>query len=160
MNQATEQWQSFAGEFERDGTLRDIYVREVQIEHWEKAARFIVRRGYLIKFSGGWTQMTFPADIAELFPPGPENERTTLSIDVSGVLINCHFFAQDEMEFDLDPTDIIDSSRLNAVFEFMSGLANATGKEIVLTPENMPEVAIFRYHPGANRVEYTPFGGW
>ena len=160
VNQATEQWKSFASEFTRDGTLRDIYVLDVQVEHWEKAARFVARRGYPVKFSGGWTQVTFPADIARLFPAEPEDKCTTLSIDVSGVLINCHFFTQDEIEFDLDPGDVVDPSRLDAVFEFMNGLANAVGKEVVLAPENMPETAIFRCRSGVSRVEYTPFGGW
>ncbi len=128
MSQATEQWKSFAGEFQHDGTLRDIYVLDVQLDHWEKAARFIIRQGYRIKFSGTWTQTAFPADLARLFPTGPESECTTLSIDVSEVLINCHFFTPDEIEFDLDPREIVDPSKLEAVFAFMSGLANAVGK--------------------------------
>ena len=36
----------------------------------------------------------------------------------------------------------------------------AVGKDVVLTPENMPETAIFRCRPGVDRIEYTPFGGF
>lgn len=160
MSQAKKQWKSFAGEFRHDGTLRDIYILDVQLDHWEKAAGFIIRRGYRIRFAGAWTQTTFPADIARLFPTGPDSVLTTLFIDVSGASINCHFFSPDEIEFDLDPREIVDPSNLEAVFEFMHGLANAVGKDVVLTPENMPETAIFRCRPGVRRVEYTPFGGF
>jgi len=41
----------------------------------------------------------------------------------------------------------------------MKGLADALGKDVVLTPENMPEIIILRYSPGADMV-YTPFGGF
>ena len=156
MNQT---WKTFADEFYRDGSLRDIYVFDVRLEDWTAVARFIVGQGYRIEFSGAWTQPTFPSDMARLFLSGPESELTLLSIDVSGVQICCHFFSQDEIEFDLDPDDVQDGSRLAALFEFMKGLADALGKDVVLTPENIPDIVIFRCSPGADMV-YTPFGGF
>ncbi|MFO0674814.1 MAG: hypothetical protein U0235_35225 [Polyangiaceae bacterium] len=40
----------------------------------------------------------------------------------------------------------------------MSGLANAVGKDAILTPESMPKIAIFRARPGTDRIEHLPFG--
>lgn len=160
MNQATEQWKSFAPEFYRDGSLRDIYVFNTLLDDWINVARFIVDQGYRISFSGAWTESAFPPDIGTLFPTGPESELTLLSIDVSRVYINCHFFSPQEIEFDLNPAEMSDSAKLAAIFDFMSGLANAVGKDVVMTPENMREIVIFRFRPGADRVEHRPFGGF
>jgi hypothetical protein len=131
MNQASQNWNTFAPEFYRDGSLRDIYVFNALLDDWTKAARFIVDRGYATRFSGAWTQSSFPSDIGTLFPEGRKDELTLLSVDVFGVSINCHFFSADEIEFDLNPVEISGPDNLAAVFDFMSGLANAVGKDVV-----------------------------
>jgi hypothetical protein len=159
MNQATQRWEDFEAEFYRDGSLRDIYVLDTQLQDWCAAANFIARR-YRFEFTGGWQEAIFPRDIGQLFPTGPERQLTALSLDVSGVRVNCHFFTADEIEFDLDPAEVSDPSRLDGLFAFMKGLASAVGKDVLLTPENMREIAIFRCHPGADQMEHVPFGGF
>jgi hypothetical protein len=160
MNQATEHWGTFAGEFYRDGSLRDIYVFNTRLRDWANAAAFIVDQKYKVEFSGAWAQPRFPSDIAKLFPKGPESELTVLAIELSGVEVNCHFFSPNEIEFDLDPAEVSDPSKLDGVFNFMKGLANAVGKDVVLTPENMPQIEIFRCRHHGDLVEHTPFGGF
>jgi hypothetical protein len=39
-------------------------------------------------------------------------------------------------------------------------LAEAVGKDVVLTPENMRETVIFRCRSGVHPIEHTPFGGF
>lgn len=73
--------------------------------------------------------------------------------------MNCHFFAVEQIEFDLDPAEVSDPSRLEGLFAFMKGLASAVGKDVLLTPENVPSIVIFRCRPGATHVEHVPFGG-
>jgi hypothetical protein len=85
---------------------------------------------------------------------------TSLSLDVGGVRVNSHFFATDEIEFDLDPAEVGAPARLDGLFAFMKGLANAVGKDVLFTPENMREIPIFRCRPGAEQVEHVPFGGF
>ena len=160
MNQATEQWETFAGEFYRDGSFRDIYVFETTAEDWSRLGSFLVAEKYKIRFSGAWSNASFPDDVGQLFPSGPESALTVLTIDVSGVLVNCHFFSQEEIELDLDPAEVDGPSKLDAIFCLMRGLANALGKEVLLTPENMREIAIFRCGPQTAVVEHTPFGGF
>ena len=113
---------------------------------------------YHFEFTGAWQEATFPCNIDRLFPTGPESQLTTLSLHVSGVRVNCHFFTPEEIEFDLDPAEVNDPANLDGLFAFMKGLATAVGKEVVLTPENMREIAIFRCRPGADQIEHVPFG--
>lgn len=76
-------------------------------------------------------------------------------MDVSGIQLNCHFFTVVEIEFDLDPRKIVDPGKLDSVFDFMRGMANAVGKDVVLTLENHPQHVIFRCRPGSIRIEHT-----
>ena len=39
-------------------------------------------------------------------------------------------------------------------------LADATGREAILTPENMRHTVVFRVRPNEASIEYTPFGGF
>ena len=71
-----------------------------------------------------------------------------------GIAINLHFFTVDEIEFDLDPSDIDSESRLNDLFGFMATLADELTKEVVLTPENEQERPIFRCVPGSSSIQY------
>jgi hypothetical protein len=159
MSQATEHWSAFAAEFYRDGSLRDIYLKDTQLDDWNIIAQFVLGHAYPIAFSGAWSSVTFPPDIARLFPKSADDELTLLEIDVSGVRVCCHFFTEQEIEFDLDPSDVDTPYKLDAIFHFMKGLAAAIGKDAVLTPENMPDTPIFRCRPDASAVEHTPLEG-
>lgn len=159
MSQASSQWDTFAMEFYRDGSLRDIYVFETDLEDWRKMATF-VGRNYQFTFCGEWREATFPPEIAVLFPRNDESALTMLAIDVTGVRVNCHFFDAREIELDLDPADVRDPSALNGIFTFMKGLARSVEKDVLLTPENMREIAIFRCRPREDLIEHAPFGGF
>jgi len=83
-----------------------------------------------------------------------------LSVDLHGPIANTHFFTETEIEFDLDPGEVASQRELDAVLQFMHLLANATGRETILTPENQEDIAIFRVRRNEARVEYMPFGGY
>jgi len=159
MTQALEKWSLFEREFYRDGSLRDIYVLDATPQDWVEAARFLAT-AYSLRFSGGWNGATFPSDVLTLFPKTETDLLSLLSIDVCGMHVNCHFFVDDEIEFDVAPEEVISGDRLDAVFGFMKGLATAVGKDAVLTPENMRDIVIFRARPGSDLVEHSPCGGF
>lgn len=150
-------WDLVAEAFRYDGMTRDIYILETDISHWQRALAYIARRYDCVRFHGGWNGPDFPLDVATtLFPRDPEAPRTTMTVDISGLHVNCHFFALEEIEFDLDPADVMDADRLEAVIRFMSGLASAAGKDVLLTAENVRDAVILRCRPSSERVE-VPF---
>ena len=159
MKHAVEEWESFAHAFNRVESLLDIFIFQTQLADWDSALRFIVHQEYNFSFSGGWSHTSLPSDIGTLFNDRPDSEQTQLSIDVSGIQVNSHFFYHDEIDFDIDPDDVDNPSKLEAIFEFMHGLANAVGMDVVLTPEGAREIVIFRFRPEASQVEYNPPGG-
>lgn len=155
----TEHWETFKAEFYRDGSLRDILVSGTNLKDWNRMAEHIAGK-YRFRFSGGWSNSVFPDNLAALFPAGPDSSLTLLSIDVSGVVLNCHFFTEEEIELDLNPADIDQPSKLQDLFDFMSDIARVLNKDVVMTPEGMPEIPIFRVSPQLKDVEHTPFGGF
>ncbi len=154
-NLTAEQWAAYAPEFAADGTLRDLYVGDTDLGDWFGVARFLNSAGYTLRFTGGWEGDAFPANVGRLFTGDPTVERTDLTVDVAGVRVVCHFFCVEHVELDLDPAEVVDATRLAAIFELMRGLAGATGKDVLLTPENLPERPIFRVRAGVEGAEYV-----
>jgi hypothetical protein len=159
MSLAADKWDSFRAEFYRDGSLRDVYVFATGPEDWRRLADYVAAN-YPYRFKGAWSRQTFPENLGSLFPNGPDGEHTTLSVEVGGLIVNSHFFDQDEIELDLDPAEVDTPAKLDALFKFMGGLASALEKEVLLTPENTREVRIFQVSPGTDQVQHTPFGGF
>jgi hypothetical protein len=97
--------------------------------------------------------------VADIFQR--RNERSVfMTIDIEGIFLNCHFFTEEEIEFDLDPGEVNGEEKLEQLFKFMQLIGALLQKEVILTPENMQEIAIFSYKPGTGKIEFMPFGGW
>jgi hypothetical protein len=76
-----------------------------------------------------------------------------LSVNVSGALLNCHFFGCEVIEFDLDPREVTGPAQLEGLSGFMALLTRATGKPAVMTMENIREAVILRFLPEDQRLE-------
>ena len=74
---------------------------------------------------------------------------------VGDAQVNCHFFVEDEIEFDLDPREVTGPNQVEAIVGFMTLLGDVTGKAVTLTMENTPEAVIFRRLPGRQSVEWV-----
>ncbi|MFZ0577995.1 MAG: hypothetical protein WAM41_10875 [Psychrobacillus psychrotolerans] len=126
--------------FFNDGSLRDIYVLDVDLNDWQMFFEWIYLSSWEIKlYKDGLETVNEIKSVAKLFKD-KEFFSFLLSIDIDGAAkINCHFFSKDEMEFDVNPIEIKGLYEANAVFEFMRKLSSILGKEIFLTEENMPK---------------------
>lgn len=126
--------------FFNDGSLRDIYVLDVDLGDWQMFYEWIYLSSWEIKlYKDGLETVNEIKNVDKLFKD-KEFHSILFSIDIEGAaLINCHFFSKDEMEFDVNPKEIKGLHEANAVLEFMSKLSSILGKEIFLTEENIPE---------------------
>lgn len=103
----------------------------------------IASQGYELEFRQKLIGKHFPEDLQVLFPSSANDELTLLSLDISGVLLNCHFFTQTQIEFDLDPAEVRSADQLVKLFEFMQAVAGTLGKDVLMTPENEEQYPIF-----------------
>ena len=152
-------WQTVREEFTFDGSWRDIYVLRTTIADWQRMLDAIRAARYTLVYFRNDERTELPGDASEVFPIPGECDRR-LSVWVSDVQANCHFFTVEEIEFDIDPREVKGQQQLDDLFGFMRCLAESTGKEAVLTAENCPEIVIFRVHPAQVTVEHSSFGGW
>jgi hypothetical protein len=152
-------WNAVRDEFAFDGSWRDIYVLGTDMASWQRMLDGLRAAGYDLAYFRADQPSDLPAAAAQAFPSPAEPDRR-LSIRFAGVLANCHFFTPEEIEFDIDPREVQGQEQLDALFGFMRCLAEAVGKEAILTAENWPDIVIFRVRPEQSAVEYQPFGGW
>ncbi len=123
-----------------DGSLRDIYVLNTVADDWDalltlaKAHPHEYRRDGVTQSLPGRTYLFQDRDHSHL-----------LSVLAGSVRINCHFFVPEEIELDIDPREITGPEEHLAVLQFIEGLAGATGKDAVVTPENTPDIMLLHY---------------
>jgi hypothetical protein len=149
-------WRTVADEFKRDGALRDIYVHDVALADWQAALDNIRVRYAPLKFSVDGELADLPDEVTEIFRIR-ERGSLLLNFDLGAPYVACHFFTEEQIEFNLRPEDVTGPERLAAVVSFMHGLTTAIGKAVVLTMENMPNAVILRADPTSGRVVRVPF---
>ena len=71
-----------------------------------------------------------------------------ISLDVAGLDIRGHVFAEDWIEFDVPARDIAGQRELDALGAFVAELGAVLDKEVRATPEAAHDAPIFTYEPG------------
>jgi hypothetical protein len=148
-------WQQVQQEFEFDGSWRDLYAFHTTLDDWQKLLDFLHGSRLNIEFSSDGETRVLSNDAAECFQLARESS-CLCTIRFSGVAVKCHFFQVEEIEFDLDPREIVGQDELDNLFAFMRAIANVLEKDIVLTPENAPSYVIFRAVPRQLAITYDP----
>ena len=151
-------WNKYKKEFEWDGSLRDLYILNTDISHWQRLIDSLQGGTYKITFKVDDETVAMPEDVTEIFRKRDE-VTVLMSLALGGIIINSHFFTDQQIEFDIDPREINSEEKLNQLFGFMRGIGQLLQKEVLLTSENAQEIIIFRYMPDTERVEHNPFGG-
>jgi hypothetical protein len=152
-------WDAVRDEFAFDASWRDIYVLETDITSWQRMLDGLRAAGYDLVYFRDNQPTELPVQAAQAFPLPDECDRLLL-VRFAGVQANCHFFCAKDIEFDIDPREVIGQEQLDALLGFMRCLSQAVGKDAILTLENCPEIVIFCIRPGQSVVEHKPFGGW
>jgi hypothetical protein len=146
-------WDACKADFEADGSLRDIYVLGTTLEDWRAVLSLVTAPPYAATMDGEDASDISANARALLAHPAPH----LLSIRVGRVDLCCHFFSENEVEFDFVPNGLTEDD-LSGLLTFMTSLGRLTGKLVVMTPENVPTHPIFRFDPQRETIEYLPPG--
>ena len=130
---------------EADGSLRDIYVFGTTLDDWRKVLEMLSEARYGARLDDE-SLATALRDVPTLFVAQEEHPTSVLNFRVGRVHVACHFFTEQEIEFDFDPSGLAEAD-VHDVLDFMECLGTLTGKPVVLTPENVRDSPIFRYEP-------------
>jgi hypothetical protein len=140
-------WNNIEWIFEKDGALRDIYVQNSTISDWEKAVDLLNSEYKLTfgvyednltnKIDFGYVKTMFADETGEL-------ETKSATIDLSGIVVKCFFFLENQIEFDINPTEIKTESDFNKITDFMKSISSKLEKQITLCGENQPEFPLIK----------------
>lgn len=133
-------WKEIKWIFEPDGSLRDIYVKNVTIEDWKILIDYL-NASYIIKYgSANDNKIANKADkdyLIKLLTNGAgEMELKTVSIIIENIIINTHFFTIDVIEFDIEPREINSETNYEKLIGFMNKISRILTKPLILTGEN------------------------
>ena len=148
-------WETVKQEFEPDGSLRDIYVLNTDLHDWEKTLAFLKSSGNELEFSIDDAPAPIPENVASIFNLN-EIEHSLLQVDLGAVILHCHFFSENEIEFDLDPSSISDELSFNHLLAFVKSLGETLGKAVIVTPESYQKAAFLKFIPQTKEIEYLP----
>lgn len=140
-------WKEIASELVWDGAWRDIYVVGTTVAHWQRILDLLNERApEALAFYVDGEELT-SAPSADVIFERRQDTSTLLQVTAGNVHLNCHFFCEEEIEFDLDPRELQGEQDLQDVKAFMTTLANGTGKPAILTHENSQEAVILTVWP-------------
>lgn len=137
-------WNDIKWIFEPDGVLRDIYIQDITLLHWEKLIDFL-NFNYDLKFGeNDSNQIDKEYVINYLNDETGEMESKTLRINLNGINIHCYFFLPDQIEFDIDPKEINTINDFESIEKFMISISKTLNNQVTLTGENSPEFPLFK----------------
>ncbi len=139
-------WDKHKGSFFVDGSLRQLLVFDTDISDWQKLLDFLENNRYKISFRVNREFLSSPESAQFIFDWQLEKSRF-LSVELNDLQLNCHFFAEDEIDFNLDPKQVQSKSNYLAIIEFMQAVSNLLEKPMVMTLENDPKFVLLNVEP-------------
>lgn len=140
-------WNNIKWIFEKDGALRDIYVQNATISDWEKTID-LLNSEYKISYGNSEENFTNQIDldyVKKMFADETgELEIKFVRIDLDGILILSHFFLEEQIEFDINPTEIKTELEFNKITDFLKSISSKLDKQITLCGENQPEFPLIK----------------
>jgi hypothetical protein len=142
---SVEAYAKIVEELTPDGALRDIHVFDTTLADWQRFLDFVESQNLGATFIRGDDVLKPPLMANQLFSRGPDDLEAWMSFRLEGMDYNCHFFAAQEIEIDVDPRQIEDPSALDSLLDFMVSLGRYLKKDVLLTHEGFCLAAALRW---------------
>jgi hypothetical protein len=136
--------------FVADGSWRDIYICNTLATDWDSMLNWL-RDAYTsqIAFTFDNERSPLPVDFASI-QKLRETGSASLDVDLQGLHLKCHFFGEQEIEFDLDPSEM-NEMRWIALKKFMRQMGRLLIRSVLLTPENYQRYPLILYFHDIDR---------
>ena len=133
-----------------DGSLRDIYVHNTDINDWNKLYQSLLNSEYQLSYLRDGELQEIPEN-AELILCNNKCAHT-FRVQSENIVFITHFFIEQQIEFDVDPKDFNSYDQSEILFDFMHFVSDVLGKEVVMSPENSEEIALLKTLPNDDRI--------
>ena len=132
------------GVYEIDGSWRDIYVLGATREDWRQWMTYPFRWAAEDHQDGQQLDAIDVAYIERRWDAGADALTTLGSVFLEQVQLNCHFFADTQIENDIDPSEIRSLEDHHRLMAYLVALSRALNKEVIVTAESCPECVCIR----------------
>ncbi len=137
--------------FARDGTLRDIYIPNIDVSTWNRIFTLILKLAPDASYSVDGDPLPLPATVEPIFDQR-DQASTLLAFKVGDIPLHVYFFTEREFECDLLPGDVPGEKQFGDLCNFMRHLGDAVCQEVRLTPENRPDFPFVIYDPATRKI--------
>ncbi|GAA2637977.1 hypothetical protein SMC26_23100 [Actinomadura fulvescens] len=145
-------WEDVQRLFEPDGSLLDAYVFDTTVADWQNFVDLVRSAGWWFAYSEDGQVGRLPDRVEGVLARSGELALLLQVRPVPEVLVNVHFFVEEEIEADFDPRELRGQEQLDAVCVFLRAVGRRLGKPVVLTPENGPAYPLIGYDLAADQV--------
>lgn len=140
-------WKEIEWIFEKDGALRDIYIQNTSILDWKKVVDLLnaeYKLAFGISEKDSIDKIDFKFVEAMFTDKTGELEAKSATIDLSGIIVKCHFFVEEQIEFDVNPSEINSKIDFEKLTDFMKNISAKLEKQILLCGENEPKFPLIK----------------
>jgi hypothetical protein len=145
-------WDDVREWFEPDGSLLDAYVFDTTVADWQAFVDLVRSKGWWFAYSEDSRPRRLPARVEDILARRGEMAVLLQVRLVPEVLVNVHFFTDEEIEVDFSPGELQGQERLDLLCGFLRAVGRRLGKPVVLTPENLRDHPLIGYDIEADRV--------
>lgn len=139
--------------FEVDGSWRDIYIFNTTFKDWDGVFGYLKSSDYDLVVSGPFKNAE-PLSVKSIMEFTKDKHMILAEIILGGrVRVNCHFFHEGDIEFDLNPREIVTEGEFLLLKIFMAGIGILLCKDVHLTPENTPTDSMLIFRAKSNEFE-------
>lgn len=146
-----------AEDWEPDGSLRDVYVHDTDEADWQRVVDLVTSRDWAMSYAEDGSLIAMPVSVGEIFEHSTQRAILWQIEPAGGIRVNCHFFHPAEIEFDLDPSEVVDQAALHVVCDFVRLIGDVVQKPVVISDENAPDAVILSYDPATDAMTRGPF---
>jgi hypothetical protein len=151
-------WADVAGYLAPDGSLLDMYVFDVSNSDWQLVLDALRSQTWRLEYTHDGSARPLPHDVGEIFRHRGEAATTLHIWPAPNIMVNSHFFSEDEIEFDFDPRQLHGQDDLDVMCTVLHLVGTTLNQRVYVTPENTADRALLVYDPSTSRVTAAPSG--
>ncbi|WP_149828709.1 hypothetical protein [Streptomyces tailanensis] len=117
------------------GSLPDVRVPDTSVEDWQSVLDLVAERGWRHEYLQGTTVLAVPSAADVLARPA-EAECPQLRVwPTADVLAIFRFYADEEVDFDVDLRELQGQDRLDMFCGFLRSIGRRLGQPVLMDPE-------------------------
>jgi hypothetical protein len=134
------------------GSLPDLRVPDVSVEDWQAVLDLVAEKGWKHQYVEGGALLPVPRAEVVLSRPADAECPHLLVRPTAGVSAIFRFYADEEIDFDVDLRELQGQERLDVFCGFLGAIGRRLGKPVLMEPEGHHGHPVLGFDVEADRV--------